>query len=62
MRKIMLGILAAALAVMPLSGSSAHEGGYYHPRSRRRSRLIRHNTQIIPGSGLWVVASLRLHL
>ena len=72
MRKIMLGILAAALAVMPLSGSSAHEASIGHLRTsslklsqRRRSpatRLIRHNTQIIPGSGLWVVASLRLHL
>ena len=60
---------------MPLSGSFAHEGEYFHhfkhfkhykvvPKTPPKPsiRLIQYNTQIIPGSGLWVVASLRLHL
>ena len=73
MRKIMLGILAAALAVMPLSGSFAHEGEYFHhfkhykigPRRRLSpmTRLIRHRLQIIPvqwvvGCGIASAASL----
>ena len=74
MRKIMLGILAAALAVMPLSGSFAHEGEYFHHFKHFKhhmlaqeplspmTRLIRDRLQIIPVSGLWVVASLRPHL
>ncbi|MFZ1950042.1 MAG: hypothetical protein WAU74_08230 [Pseudolabrys sp.] len=53
MRKIMLGILAAALAVMPLSGSSAHEGWYYHPK--KPPAQPPHQTQHTNHTGQWVV-------
>ena len=54
MRKIMLGILAAALAVMPLSASSAGEGywRYYHHHKKTPPP---HQTQHTNTTGQWAV-------
>ena len=63
MRKIMLGILAAALAVMPLSASSAHEGyGWYKkppkPIDHTPHRPNRHYGGWAIGCGLASATSL----
>jgi hypothetical protein len=66
MRKIMLGILAAALVVMPLSGSFAHEGEYFHhfkhfkhynvaPKTPPKPNDPPHQTQTTNHTGQWAV-------
>ena len=67
MRKIMLGILAAALAVMPLSGSFAHEGEYFRyykhhkhhkPNPKPQTQGHNHTGQWVVGCGIASAASL----
>ena len=57
MRKITLGLLAAALAVMPLSGSFAHEGEYfrYFKHYKHKPKEPPHQTQSHNHTGQWVV-------
>ncbi|MGC2116766.1 MAG: hypothetical protein WA656_19770 [Pseudolabrys sp.] len=66
MRKIMFGILAVALTVMPLSGSFAHEGEYFHhfkhfkhykvvPKTPPKPSDPPHQTQHTNHTGQWVV-------
>jgi hypothetical protein len=53
MRKIMLGMLAVALTVMPLSGSFAHEGWRYYPP--KQPPKPPHQTQTVNHAGQWAV-------
>ena len=57
MRKIMLGLLAASLAVMPLSGSSAHANEYFKYRHHHHKHQPVHKsqTQSHNHTGQWVV-------
>ena len=64
MRKIMLGLLAASLAVMPLSGSSANEYKHHmkHVKKEPPHQTQSHNTtgQWAVGCGIASAASLML--
>ena len=55
MRKIMLGILAAALAVMPLSASSAHEYEYFRYYKHHKKTPPPTQHQHTNTTGQWAV-------
>jgi hypothetical protein len=54
MRKIMFGILAVALTVMPVSGSFAGEG-YYGWKYKHKPKEPPHQTQSHNHTGEWIV-------